>query len=207
MRLLPIACAAAVVLCCGWLQATDNKMTYPTARRSDQVDTYQGVRVEDPYRWLEDADSPETRAWVAEENALTAEYLRKIPGRERILRRLTELWNYERYADFFGAGGRYFYSRNDGLQNQNVLYKAPSIDGAGRVLLDPNTLSKDGTVALSGLQVSDNGKLLAYAISRSGSDWQEWRVRDIETEKDLPDVLRWAKFSAAAWSSDNKGFY
>ncbi len=207
MRLLPIACAAAVVLCCGWLQATDNKMTYPTARRSDQVDTYQGVRVEDPYRWLEDADSPETRAWVAAENALTAEYLRKIPGRERILRRLTELWNYERYADFFGAGGRYFYSRNDGLQNQNVLYKAPSIDGAGRVLLDPNTLSKDGTVALSGLQVSDNGKLLAYAISRSGSDWQEWRVRDIETEKDLPDVLRWAKFSAAAWSSDNKGFY
>src|SRR6266478_8280781 len=207
MRLLPIACAAALVLCCGWLQATDNKMSYPTARRSDQVDMYQGVRVEDPYRWLEDADSSETKSWVTAENALTTEYLKKIPVRQRIEQRLTELWNFERFSGFFKAGGRYFYSRNDGLQNQNVLYTAPSIQGNARVLLDPNTLSKDGTVALSGLHVSDNGKLLAYAISRSGSDWQEWRVRDIETEKDLPDVLRWAKFSAAAWSSDNKGFY
>src|SRR5437762_12034040 len=155
MRITPIACAAGV-LCGFWLQAADIKMTYPPARRSDQVDNLHGVRVEDPYRWLEDADSPETKAWVAAENALTASYLHKIPGRERIVRRLTELWNFERFTDFFQAGGRYFYSRNDGLQNQNVLYTVPSVDGAGRVLLDPNTLSKDGTVALTGLSVSDN---------------------------------------------------
>ena len=182
-------------------------MAYPPARRSDQADVSHGVRVEDPYRWLEDADSPETKAWVASENALTEQYLAQIPARERIRKRLTELWNFERYAGFFKAGGRYFYLRNDGLQNQNVLYALPSVDGRPRALLDPNTLSKDGTVALAGYSVSDNGKLLAYAISRSGSDWQEWRVRDIETGRDLPDLLRWSKFSGAAWSVDNKGFY
>src|SRR6266849_2507463 len=174
MQRSPIALVsslAAVALCGTWLGAAENKMTYPAARRSEQVDSYHGVRIEDPYRWLEDADSAETKAWVAAENALTAEYLRQIPGRERIVRRLTELWNFERYADFFKAGGRYFYSRNDGLQNQNVLYTLPSIDGGARVLLDPNTLSKDGTVALSGVNVSHNGKQLAYSISRSGSDW------------------------------------
>jgi len=206
MRLLPIA-VAAVVLGGNWLEAAENKMTYPDARRSEQVDSYHGVRVEDPYRWLEDADSTESKAWVAAENALTSEYLRQIPGRQRILNRLTELWNFERYSNYFKAGGRYFYSRNDGLQNQSVLYSVPSIHGDGKILLDPNTLSKDGTVALSGLNVSDDGKLLAYSISRSGSDWQEWRVRDIGTGKDLPDLLRWSKFSRAGWSNDNHGFY
>src|SRR5882762_6729022 len=205
MRISPIAVAAAFV-CGSWLKAAENKMTYPPARRSDQADSYHGVRIEDPYRWLEDADSAETKAWVDAENALTAKYLRQIPGRERILRRLTDLWNFERFSNFFKAGGRYFYSRNDGLQNQNVLYTLPSIQGAARVLLDPNTLSDDGTVALSGFNVSDNGKRLAYSISRSGSDWQEWRVRDIETGQDLPDLLRWSKFSSAAWSNDVSGF-
>ena len=205
MRLSLLALAA--VLLGNQIEASDNKMTYPPARRSDQVDMYHGVRVEDAYRWLEDADSPETKTWVAAENALTAEYLAKVPVRQRIERRLTELWNFERYSSFFKAGGRYFYSRNDGLQNQNVLYTAPSIQGNARVLLDPNGLSKDGTVALSGLSVSDNGKLLAYSISRSGSDWQEWRVRDIETGQDLPDLVSWSKFSSAAWSNDNSGFY
>src|SRR5262249_6734852 len=156
------------------------------------VDTYHGVRVEDPYRWLEDVDSAETKAWVEAENALTAEYIRGIPGRERILRRLTELWNYERYSEVFKAGGRYFYSRNDRLQNQNVLYTLPSIQGTARVLLDPNALSQDGTVALSGINVSHDGKLLAYSISRSGSDWQEWRVREIDGGQDRPDLLRWS---------------
>jgi prolyl oligopeptidase len=189
------------------LKPADNKMTYPSARRSDQVDLYNGVKVEDPYRWLEDADSTETKAWVTAENALTAEYLRKIPARERIERRLTELWNFERFSGFFKSGGRYFYSRNNGLQNQNVLYTATSIHGEARMLLDPNTLSADGTVALLGLSVSDDGKLLAYALARSGSDWQEWRVRDVESGHDLPDVVKWSKFSGAAWSSDNAGFY
>jgi prolyl oligopeptidase len=206
MRPSTIAFTAAVLT--GYaLEAANNKMTYPPARRSEQVDTYHGAKVEDPYRWLEDADSAESKAWVAAENSLTSEYLRQIPGRERILRRLTALWNFERYSGLFKAGGRYFYSRNDGLQNQNVLYTLPAIRGEARVLLDPNTLSKDGTVALSGLHVSDNGKLLAYSISRSGSDWQEWRVRDIETGRDLPDLVRWSKFSGAAWSNDTKGFY
>lgn len=164
MRILPIA-AAALALGGFWLEAADKKMTYPAARRSDQADTYHGVRVEDPYRWLEDADSAETKAWVEAENALTSEYLRQIPGRERILGRLTELWNFERYSGFFKAGGRYFYSRNDGLQNQNVLYTLLSIHGTAKVLLDPNSLSKDGTVALSGLSVSDDGKRLAYSIA------------------------------------------
>ena len=194
---LPQISLALILLGIG-LTAAEIKMTYPPARRSDQVDTYHGVKVEDAYRWLEDADSAESKTWVASENALTAEYLKKIPVRQRIERRLTELWNFERFSGFFKAGGRYFYSRNDGLQNQNVLYTAPSIQGTPRVLLDPNTLSKDGTVALSGLSVSDNGKLLAYSISRSGSDWQEWRVRDIETGQDLPDLVSWSKFSGAA---------
>src|SRR5437899_8321787 len=171
MRLSPIL--FTIILC---LAAAEPRMAYPNARRTGQVDLYHGVRVADPYRWLEDADSAETQAWVASENALTARYLSQIPGRDRIRRRLTELWNFERYADFFKAGGRYFYQRNDGLQNQNVLYTLTSIHGEGRVLLDPNLLSKDGTVALSTSSVSHNARLLAYAISRSGSDWQEWRV-------------------------------
>src|SRR5436309_7899504 len=192
--------ALAAVLVGNGLEAANNNMTYPPARRSDQADVYHGVRVADPYRWLEDADSAETKSWVAAENALTSEYLKKIPVRQRIERRLTELWNFERFSSFFKAGGRYFYFRNDGLQNQNVLYTAPSVQGTARVLLDPNTLSKEGTVALSGLSVSDDGKLLAYSLSRSGSDWQEWRVRDIETGQDLPDRVSWSKVSNAAWS-------
>src|SRR5260221_4538639 len=127
MRKSPIAIAQslAMVLCGTWLEAAENKMTYPPARRSDQADSYHGVRIEDPYRWLEDADSAETKAWVDAENALTAKYLREIPVRERILRRLTHVWNFERFSNFFKAGGRYFYSRNDGLQNQTPLYTLP----------------------------------------------------------------------------------
>ena len=200
MRLSFIFLAAAAL-------AAEINMTYPPARRSDQADVLHGVRVEDPYRWLEDADSAETRAWVTAENALTEQYLSQIPARDRIKRRLTELWNFERYAGFFKESNRYFLLRNDGLQNQNVLYTLPSLHGKERVLLDPNELSKDGTVALSGFYVSKDGKQLAYSISRSGSDWLEWRVRSIETGRDLPDLLRWSKFSSAAWSTDNKGFY
>src|SRR5882672_9976167 len=151
MRLSPIALAA--VLVGNGLEAANNNMTYPPARRTDQADVSHGVRVEDPYRWLEDADSAETKAWVSAENALTEQYLAQIPARERIRRRLTELWNFERYAGFFKAGGRYFYLRNDGLQNQNVLFTLPSIHGPERALLDPNALSKDGTVALTGFYI------------------------------------------------------
>ena len=180
---------------------------YPAARKADQVDDYHGVKVADPYRWLEDLDSQETRTWVEAENKLTFSFLSSIPARTRIKDRLTKLWNYEKYGIPFKEGNCYFYSRNSGLQNQSVLYSVTSIDGEPKVLLDPNTLSTDGTVALSGMNISNNGKLLAYSLSASGSDWQEWRVRDVETGKDLADDLRWVKFSDASWAHDDSGFF
>ncbi|HUO60397.1 MAG TPA: hypothetical protein VMU24_06990, partial [Candidatus Acidoferrales bacterium] len=171
------------------------RFQYPEARKSAQVDDYHGTKVADPYRWLEDADSPETRAWVESENKLTFGYLEQIPARKLIKERLTKVWNYERYTDPVVRGGRYFYSRNNGLQNQNVLYWADSLNGEPHLLLDPNTLSSEGTVALSGEAVSDDGKLFAYSLSTAGSDWQEWHIREVATGKDLPDLLKWSKFS------------
>ncbi len=147
--------------------------TYPVARKDDVVDDYHGTKVADPYRWLEDPDSPETRQWVEAQNKLTFGYLEKIPARAQIKQRLTELWDYEKYGVPWREGGRYFFSRNDGLQNQSVLYAADSLDAEPRVLLDPNTLSTDGTVALAGMAVSEDGKLLAYGLAAAGSDWKE----------------------------------
>ena len=182
-------------------------LRYPKPRRSDQVDDYHGRSVADPYRWLEDTDSPETRAWIEAENALTFDYLKAIPQRDALHKRLEQLWNYEKYGIPTARGGRYFYSRNDGLQNQSVIYVAPALDAQPRVLLDPNTLSADGTVALSGTAISDDGRLFAYGLATAGSDWQEWRVRDVETGRDLDDRLQWIKFSSASWSADGQGFY
>jgi prolyl oligopeptidase len=174
----------------------------------DQIDEYGGgIRVADPYRWLEDVDSPQTQAWIAEENALTQAFLEDVPGRERIRTRLTELWNYERRSVPERVGAQYAWFRNTGLQNQPVLYVTRDLAEPGRVLLDPNTLSADGTVALSGASFSEDGTRLAYSISSSGSDWQEWRVRDVMTGQDLPDLVRWAKFSAASWKRDGSGFW
>ncbi|MHB1033720.1 MAG: prolyl oligopeptidase family serine peptidase [Pirellulales bacterium] len=193
------------------LPAAEGKRTgpiqYPKARASDQVDDYHGVKVADPYRWLENPDSTETRAWVAAENALTFGYLEQIPARSAIKDRLTKLWNFERYGVPFQEGGRYFYSKNDGLQNQSVVYTLPALDAKPRVLLDPNTLSKDGTVALSGMAVSHDGKYLAYGLSTAGSDWMEWKVRDVGTGKDLADRIQWVKFSDASWTRDGRGFF
>ncbi|HET6883988.1 MAG TPA: prolyl oligopeptidase family serine peptidase [Pirellulales bacterium] len=183
------------------------RLQYPAARRDDQVDDYHGTKVPDPYRWLEDPDSPETRAWIEAENRLTFSVLEEIPQRESIRKRLTELWNYEKFGVPTARGGRYFYSRNDGLQNQSVLYWAPSLDAEPRTLLDPNQLSKEGTISISGLAFSDDGKFLAYGLASAGSDWQEWRVREVETGDDLDDHLKWIKFSGASWSNDGKGFY
>ena len=180
---------------------------YPEARKSDQVDDYHGTLVPDPYRWLEDPDSPESRAWIEAENALTFGFLEKIPARASIAERLTTLWNYERFGTPYLQGGRYFYGRNDGLQNQSVLYVAESLDAEPRVLLDPNTLSDDGTVALAGYAISDDGKSLAYGLSAAGSDWNEWHVRDVGTGTDRNDHLRWVKFSGASWAKDGSGFY
>jgi prolyl oligopeptidase len=180
---------------------------YPPARKADQVDDYHGVKVADPYRWLEDPDAAESRAWIEAQNKLTFDFLNRIPEREKIKARLTQLWNFEKYTPPFKEGGRYFYFKNDGLQNQDVLWTQNALADAPRALLDPNTLSKDGTVALSGLAVSEDGKHLAYAISTAGSDWQEWKVREIESGQDLADHVKWSKFSGASWTSDGKGFF
>lgn len=185
----------------------DPKLMYPPTKTVDQVDVYHGEQVKDPYRWLESLDSEETRQWVQAQNKVTFGYLEQIPGRDKIKQRLTDLWNYEKYSPPQHEGGRYFYSYNSGLQNQSVLYTLTSLDAPPQLLLDPNTLAKDGTVALSGVGVSHDGNLLAYGLSAAGSDWQEWRVRDVATGKDLPDIVKWIKFSGVAWTKDNKGFY
>ncbi|MHC5110673.1 MAG: prolyl oligopeptidase family serine peptidase [Planctomycetota bacterium] len=184
-----------------------HEFKYPETRKSDQVDDYHGVKVPDPYRWLENPDSTETRAWIESENKVTNAFLNSIPERDKIQRRLTEIWDYERFGIPFKKGGRYFINRNDGLQNQYVLFTMKNLKDEPVVLLDPNKLSSDGTVAVSGTSASKNGKFLAYGTSQSGSDWQEWRVRDIESGEDLPDHIKWVKFSGASWSPDSKGFY
>ncbi|MER3413651.1 MAG: S9 family peptidase [Armatimonadota bacterium] len=182
-------------------------LKYPTTRKMDLVETIHGVKVADPYRWLEEMDSPAVKDWIERQNKVTFAYLKAIPGREGIRKRLTELWNYERYGIPFKEGGRYFFTKNDGLQNQSVLYWAPSLNAKPRPLLDPNKLSKDGTIALTSTAVSPDGKYLAYGTSSGGSDWQEWRVRDVATGKDLDDHIRWVKFSSASWTKDGKGFF
>ena len=171
------------------------------------MDVIHGVRVADPYRWLEDIDSDETRAWIEAQNDLTFTYLNSIPLKEKIRRRMEELWNYEKFDVPVKYGGRYFFTRNDGLQNQSVLYWMESLEEEPRELLDPNGLSEDGTVALMEYSVSDDGKLLAYGVSASGSDWREWRVREVDTGRDLEDHLMWTKFTPAAWTPDCEGFF
>ncbi len=182
-------------------------LPYPDTPRVDQIDDYFGRRVADPHRWLEDVDSPQTQRWIAEQNALTESVLGGVPGRAAIRSRLTEVWDYERRSVPERAGDLYAYFRNTGLQNQAVLYVTRDLAEPGRVLLDPNTLSPDGTVALSGASFSDDGARFAYSVSSSGSDWQEWHVRDVATGGDLPDLVRWSKFSGAAWKRDGTGFY
>jgi prolyl oligopeptidase len=209
--MLPFLLVLIPLLCVAALLAGDapsfTKLDYPKAKRVDQVDDYHGTSVADPYRWLEDTDSPDTLAWVQAENKLTFGYLEQIPYRKAIHERLTKLWNYERFGVPEQRGGRYFYQHNNGLQNQSVLLVADSLNAEPRILLDPNTLSADGTVALSGEAISDDGKLLAYGTAASGSDWMEWRVRDIDSGKDLSDLIKWVKFSGASWTKDDKGFY
>ena len=189
------------------MQPSDQFLSYPATRKADQVDEYHGTRVADPYRWLEDPDSEETKAWVEAQNQITFGYLNEIEIKDTIKQRLTQLWNYEKYGSPFKEGNRYFYFKNDGLQNQSVLYTLTALDAEPTVLLDPNTLSEDGTVALSGLSISNDGKLMAYGLSTSGSDWNEWRVRDVETGKDLSDKINWVKFSGASWTHDGAGFF
>ena len=182
-------------------------MSAPPTRKSDHVDTYHGTNVADPYRWLEDDNSEETKAWVKAQNAVTDKYLAALPQLEPIKKLYKELYNFEKFGTPFKEGGKYFYTRNDGLQQQAVLYMVKSLNDVPTVALDPNTLSKDGTVATTGTEVSRDGKYLAYGIAIAGSDWQEWKVRDLGTGKDLPDVIKWVKFSTAEWTPDGRGFF
>ena len=187
--------------------AVSQPLHYPKAKKSDVVDDFFGTKVTDPYRWLEDTDSPETIAWVNAQNILTSAFLEKLPDRARFREALTKLFNYERYTVPDWQGHRYLYRKNDGLQNQSVIYTLKKLSDAPRVLLDPNQLASDGTVAVTSTTVSEDGRLLAYGVATSGSDWNEIRVRDIEADQDLPDVVKWIKFSGPSWTKDSKGFF
>jgi prolyl oligopeptidase len=183
------------------------RLTYPKSAKVEQVDDYHGTQVADPYRWLEELDSEQTKAWVEAQNRVTFAWLAQVPGRDRIRQRLTQLWNYERYSLPSKKQGRYFYTRNDGLQNQSVVYVVDSLAGEPRKLLDPNTLSADGTIALKNWVVSDDGKLMAFGLAGAGSDWEEWGVLDVDTGRVLADKLKWVKFSRVSWTNDSQGFY
>lgn len=180
-------------------------LTYPKTRKVDTVHTYFGVKVNDPYNWLENDTSAETGAWVDEQNKLTFDYLSKLPSREKIKNRLREIWNFEKMSAPYRKGDRYFFSRNNGMQNQSVLFMKEGLNAPEKQIIDPNTLSKDGTISLSGSSVSKDGKYMAYSISRGGSDWNEFYVLDIATGKQLSDEIKWSKFSGASWKGN--GFF
>ncbi|HEX3467598.1 MAG TPA: prolyl oligopeptidase family serine peptidase [Candidatus Elarobacter sp.] len=205
MRRFVFVVAAAVIGVSPALPALA-KLAYPSAPRGTVTDNYFGTVVADPYRWMEDVDSPETTAWVKAEGALTRSYLDAIPQRDAIRTGYRKLLDYEKVSAPFHQGPWWFFSRNSGLQNQNVLYVRQGENGTPRVLLDPNTLAADGTVALAGTSFTHDGKLMAYSTQSSGADWQTWHVKDVATGNDLPDVLQWSKFSGASWAGDT-GFY
>lgn len=189
------------------LTARGDTLSYPDSKPGKTVDTLHDIKVPDPYRWLEDLNSDQTSAWVKAQNSLTDSYLDAISGRQALENHLTKLWNVERLGVPSFEGGSYFFSKNNGLQNQSVLYSSKSLDLEPTVLLDPNKLSKDGTVALNSYEVSPDGKYLAYSTSASGSDWVEWKIREISSRKDLSDHLKWSKFSGVSWAKNSKGFY
>jgi prolyl oligopeptidase len=191
------------------LQAKDQVLKYPDTPRIAHTDDYDGVKVSDPYHWLETdvRKSREVEEWVEAENKLTFAYLETIPQRKQIRERLTELWNYPKYSLPRKVGDKYFYAKNDGLQNQSVLYRLDALAGRPHLLLNPNTWSKDGTVALAGLAYTDDARYLAYGISEAGSDWTHWKALDIETGKVLDDLIQWVKFGGASWTHDDRGFF
>ncbi len=195
----------ATLLDVGTIAGFAQGLAYPEARKADQVDNYHGTPVPDPYRWLEDDRSPETLAWVKAENQVTAEYLSRIPYRSQLMKRLEQLQNYVRYTPPFRRGEYYFFRKNDGLQNQSVVYVQQGLSGTARVLLDPNKFSSDGTSRLGVLAISKTGAYAAYTISTGGSDWQEAHVMEVATGKVLPDRLSWLKFGGLAWAGS--GFF
>ena len=207
---LGIRCVIAVFFCNSILHAQDGtKMSYPNSRKVEKVDEYFGVKVADPYQWLEEdvRESDEVREWVEAQSKFTNGYIEQLPFRKEIESRLTKLWDYEKYGTPFKRAGRYYYSKNDGLQNQNVVYQMDSLDDEPKVLMDPNQWSDDGTVALGGMAFSDDGKYVAYGIQESGSDWRTWHVMEIASGNKLSDKIEWIKFGGIDWTPDSKGFF
>lgn len=202
-RLCSIIVLGFVVL----LPLAAQTFTYPKSKTVDVVENYHGTLVADPYRWMENEEDPDLKAWIEEQNAITFGYVRSVPERDKIRQRLTALWNYPKYSVPFRRGSRYFFSKNDGLQNQSVVYVQEGLKGKPKVVIDPNALSPDGTVALTTQSYTRDGRLLAYGLSKSGSDWQEIRIRDIDTGKDYDEVIRWCKFASIGWTNDKKGFF
>ncbi|HEX7757665.1 MAG TPA: S9 family peptidase, partial [Niabella sp.] len=182
------------------------QIKYPATKKEPVTDDYFGTKVEDPYRWLEDDNSEATKAWVAEENKVTNAYLAAIPYRTKIKQRLEALWNYPKYGAPFKKGAWYYFYKNDGLQNQAVLYRTKDPDGTAEVFIDPNTLSNEGIAALSGVSFSKDGKLCAYSVAKAGSDWTEIFVMNADTRQLLTDKINWTKFGGVAWKGDD-GFY
>ena len=189
------------------LALAEDALKYPLTRKEDVSEMIHGVKIDDPYRWLEDDNAEETKAWVKAQNEVTFGYLKSLPKRDAIEARLTELWNYERVGMPFRRGGRWFFTHNSGLQNQSVLMTADALDGEPRLLLDPNAMSKDGTTSLKDYEPSEDGKLIAYGVSEAGSDWTTIRVREIANGQDREDVVRWVKFSGISWMKDGSGFF
>lgn len=204
-----VSALAILFVAAAYFGAQAGELKYPETARVDVVDDYHGVKVPDPYRWLEaDArESAEVRDWIEAQNDLAFNYLRKLPEWENIKQRITRLWNYEKFSIPFRVGDQYCFFKNDGLQNQDVLFIQPSLDAEPKVLMDPNTWSEDGTVALGGLTPSKDGSFLAYGVAEAGSDWRTWRVMDIASQTILPDEIRWLKFGGVSWTPDNKGFF
>ncbi len=209
---LIVAISISTVLCCGCQkpslsEAQTTRLIYPSARKGRTVDVYHGTRVPDPYRWLEDPETPETQAWVRQQNKLTSDFLAAVTIRERIKTRLTNLLDYPRFSAPYKEGNRYFFWKNDGLQNQPVLYTQKTFDSELQVVINPNLLSKDGTVALGTTTVSKDGTLLAYGFSRSGSDQQEVRIRTIDSGEDYSETLQWCRFTQITWKHNGEGFF
>ena len=189
------------------LAQAGSPIQYPPAERSDHVDVYHGDRVADPYRWLEALNSERTAEWVGAQNAIARPFLSVLERHGAIKQRLTAVWSYERYSIPIKEGGRYFYRRNDGMQDQDLVYVADALDAEPRVLIDPNRFRDDATIALASYEVSPDGRYIAYGVSDGGTDWKTWRIRDIATGEDFPEVLDYIKFSGVSWQEDATGFY
>jgi len=204
-KMVSILCAMFILLALTACRKSAAKLTYPATKKVDQVDDYFGTKVADPYRWLEDDNAADVKAWVQAENVVTFGYLGRIPFRDKIKQRLTEIYNYPRYSSPFRAGEYYFFYKNDGLQNQSVCYIQKGLAGTPEVFFDPNALSPDGTVRLGIVSLSRDDRYVALSRGEAGSDWSEIRIMEIATRKELPDRIRWVKFSGAAWQGN--GFY